>query len=118
MEAGSQSAVIERLHELGHLPIRAEERSEARPAGWLRRNLFADRRVPTKDIGLVTRERDRRDRRGRLAVLTPAGRGRLRQATPVVAAGITQRFTGPLGADGNAAVSRACDRILASRPAR
>lgn len=56
MEARSQSAVIERLQELGHLPIRADEVAESKPAGWLSRDLFADRRVPRKAVGLITRE--------------------------------------------------------------
>ena len=56
MEARSQSAVIERLHELGHLPIRADEVPQGKPAGWLTRDLFAERPVSRKAVGLVTRE--------------------------------------------------------------
>jgi DNA-binding MarR family transcriptional regulator len=64
--------------------------------------------------GWVTREPSPDDRRGIVAVLTPAGRGLVRRATPVVAATIAQYFTGPLGASGRAAVRRACERILAA----
>ncbi|MFQ5984829.1 MAG: type II secretion system F family protein [Alphaproteobacteria bacterium] len=56
MEAPSQSAVIERLHDLGHLPIRADEIKGPSQGGWLRRRLFATRRVSHRDVGLVTRE--------------------------------------------------------------
>jgi general secretion pathway protein F len=56
MEAANQSAVVERLQELGHLPVRADEVKEGAAAGWLTRDLFAHRRVPRKAVGLVTRE--------------------------------------------------------------
>ena len=62
--------------------------------------------------GWVTREPSPDDRRGTVAVLTPAGRGRVRRATPVVTATLAQYFTGPLGASGRAAVRRVCQRIL------
>ena len=64
--------------------------------------------------GWVTREPNRDDRRSVIAVLTPAGRGLVRRATPLVAATLAQYFTGPLGASGRAAVQWACQRILAS----
>ena len=56
MEAPSQSAVIERLHDLGHLPIRADEIKGPSRGGWLTQRLFATRRVSHKDVGMVTRE--------------------------------------------------------------
>ncbi len=56
MEASSQSAVIEKLHDLGHLPIRADEREAASGWRWLAHDLFARRRVSRKDVALVTRE--------------------------------------------------------------
>jgi DNA-binding MarR family transcriptional regulator len=62
--------------------------------------------------GWVMREPSLEDRRGVVGVLTPAGRGLVRRATPVVAATLAQYFTGPLGASGRAAVRRACQRIL------
>ena len=67
----------------------------------------------SKFIGWVTREPNRDDRRSVFAVLTPAGRGLVRRATPLVAATLAQYFTGPLGASGRGAVRRACQRILA-----
>ncbi len=56
MEAGSQSAVISRLHDLGHVPIHAEEIARGTLASWLTRDLFAGRAVSRKRVGLVTRE--------------------------------------------------------------
>ncbi len=55
-EAGSQSAVIARLHDLGHLPIGAEEVSKGAGPTWLTRDLFAARPVSRKSIALITRE--------------------------------------------------------------
>ena len=68
--------------------------------------------------GWVTRERTLDDRRGMEAVLTPAGRERMRRADPVCCATIAECFTDPLGANGTAGVARACDRLLASHPRR
>jgi general secretion pathway protein F len=56
MEAGSQSVVITRLHDLGHLPIRAEEVSKGAGPAWLTRDLFAARPVSRKSVALITRE--------------------------------------------------------------
>ena len=44
MEAHSQGAVIERLQELGHLPIRAEEVAPGNRGNLLQRDLFANRK--------------------------------------------------------------------------
>lgn len=65
LEAASRDAVVERLHAQGHVPIRAEERREAKPKSrlivpdMLRRN-----RPARADLALFTRE---------LAMLLQAG---------------------------------------------
>lgn len=56
MDAPSQSVVIERLHELGHLPIRADEIKGPSRGAWLTRDLFGGRGVSRKDVTLATRE--------------------------------------------------------------
>ncbi len=56
MAAGSQSAVIGRLQDLGHLPVRAEEVSGVAGRGWLSRELFSRGRVAAGDLALLTRE--------------------------------------------------------------
>ncbi len=66
LEAASQAEAIEKLHELGHIPIRAES-VEAAPAArgsWLTRDLFGGRKLSERQIGLLT---------GELAMLTGAG---------------------------------------------
>ena len=67
IEALSQAEAIEKLHDLGHVPLRAEKAATAGGGGiaaWLRRDLFAGRRVSEHDIGLMT---------GELALLSGAG---------------------------------------------
>lgn len=67
IEALSQAEAIEKLHDLGHTPIRAEKAGPAGGGGiaaLLRRDLFAGRRVRERDIGLMT---------GELALLSGAG---------------------------------------------
>jgi len=56
IEATDRSDAIDRLQELGHLPIRAEEAKAVQRGSWLHRDLFGGRRVPRKQIALVTRE--------------------------------------------------------------
>jgi len=56
MEARTQSAVIDRLHDLGHTPVRAEEVADSGPAGWLNRRIFLRRQATPKDLSLMTRE--------------------------------------------------------------
>lgn len=63
--------------------------------------------------GLVCREAFAADRRGMLAVLTPAGVDRLRAAAPVHLRGIATHFTAALEGDEADAIRRACDRVLA-----
>ena len=56
MEAHSQSAVIERLQELGHLPIRADEIAPGDRGSLLQRDLFANRKVSRRVVALITGE--------------------------------------------------------------
>ena len=56
MEARSQAAVIERLQELGHLPIRADEIAPGKSGSLLQRDLFANRKVSRRVVALVTSE--------------------------------------------------------------
>ncbi len=56
LEASSQAAAIERLRELGHVPIRADEIKATSPSRWLKRELFGARRVSQRDVGVLTRE--------------------------------------------------------------
>ncbi|MEE9299921.1 MAG: type II secretion system F family protein [Alphaproteobacteria bacterium] len=56
MDAPSRSAVIERLHDQGHVPVRADELKGPVRGAWLTRDLFAGRRVPRKALALATRE--------------------------------------------------------------
>lgn len=56
MEARNQSAVIERLHDLGHLPVRAEEIKASGQGNFLQRDLFGSRRASSKDIAALTRD--------------------------------------------------------------
>lgn len=61
--------------------------------------------------GLVERVDNDADGRSQLAVLTPAGRERLRTAAPVYLAAIDREFTSHLGADAPV-VARALERVL------
>jgi DNA-binding MarR family transcriptional regulator len=63
-------------------------------------------------VGLVAREPNLADRRSSFAVLTAAGRGRLREAAPTYLAGIERHFSAHLR-DGEAqAVATALRRVL------
>ncbi len=57
LEAGSQSAAIERLQEMGHIPIQAQEASAATALGPTRsKRLFARRGVGNEQVSILTRE--------------------------------------------------------------
>jgi len=70
--------------------------------------------------GLVRRERCEDDARGFFAVLTPAGRRKLRSARPVHLAGVRRHFLERLSAEDLDALGAAWSRVLgsASRPQR
>jgi DNA-binding MarR family transcriptional regulator len=65
--------------------------------------------------GLVARERNPEDRRSVFAVITPAGRDRLRAAAPTYLAGIERHFTGRLTADEARTIASAFERLLPPR---
>ncbi len=56
MEASSQSEVIDRLHDLGHVPIRADAVAGASLGGLLRKDVFGARRIARRDVASLTRE--------------------------------------------------------------
>jgi DNA-binding MarR family transcriptional regulator len=64
--------------------------------------------------GLVTREPDPADRRGSWAVITDAGRARLRQAAPGYLDGISRHFADHLTAGERAAITTGLERVLAA----
>ena len=64
--------------------------------------------------GLVERERNPDDKRSVHAVLTPAGRARLRAAAPTYLAGIEKHFTGHLSDDEARTIATAFERVLAA----
>jgi DNA-binding MarR family transcriptional regulator len=62
--------------------------------------------------GLVTREANPADRRSAYAVLTAAGRDRLRTAAPTYLAGIRRHFTGHLNDEELATLTSVLRRVL------
>jgi DNA-binding MarR family transcriptional regulator len=62
--------------------------------------------------GLVTREPHPADKRSAYAVLTQAGRNRLRQAAPTYLAAIRRRFTAHLTTEENTDLAKALQRVL------
>ncbi|WP_433306720.1 MarR family winged helix-turn-helix transcriptional regulator [Actinoplanes sp. CA-030573] len=66
--------------------------------------------------GLVTRESNPQDRRSAYAVLTEAGRARLRAAAPTYLAGIRRHFTERMTAAESRTVAKALEKVLAELP--
>lgn len=64
--------------------------------------------------GLVARERNPEDKRSVFAVLTPAGRDRLRAAAPTYLAGIERHFTDHLSDLDARTITEALTRVLAA----
>ena len=64
--------------------------------------------------GLEVRERNPEDKRSVFAVLTPAGRDRLRAAAPSYLAGVEQHFTGHLSDLEAETITTALQRVLAA----
>lgn len=64
--------------------------------------------------GLVRRERNAEDRRSLFAVITPAGRDRLRAAAPTYLDGIARHFTDHLSDDEARTITVALERVLAA----
>ena len=64
--------------------------------------------------GLVAREANPDDRRSAFAVITDAGRGRLRDAAPVYLAGIERHFTSRMSRSESRSVTTALEKVLAA----
>jgi general secretion pathway protein F len=56
LDGPDQAAVIERLHQMGHTPIRADAVSGAQRQPFLQRSLFAGGRISRRELALFTRE--------------------------------------------------------------
>ncbi len=56
MEAPNRKSVVDRLHDRGYVPIRADEVKASSAAALLGRDLFGERRVSRRQIALVTQE--------------------------------------------------------------
>jgi general secretion pathway protein F len=56
LTGASKAAVVERLHQLGHTPIRAEEIGRAGAMPLLQRRVLGGERVGRREITLFTRE--------------------------------------------------------------
>ncbi|GAA4257642.1 MarR family winged helix-turn-helix transcriptional regulator [Dactylosporangium darangshiense] len=67
--------------------------------------------------GLVEREANPDDRRSAFAKLTPAGRARLRAASPTYVAGIERHFTGRMSRTEAQAVAAALGKVLRAHDA-
>jgi DNA-binding MarR family transcriptional regulator len=127
-----RAAVVRRLE-------RDMERSQDMPLTWydvlLELNAADDRRLRVQDLGeramlsrarisrivdelaragLVVREPDPADRRGNWAVLTDAGRARLRKAAPGYLDGIARHFADHLTSEERAAITTGLERVLAN----
>lgn len=130
----THAAVVRRLE-------RDLERSQNLPLTWydvlLELNAAEERRLRMQELGeravlsrsrisrivdelvragLVAREPDPADRRGSWAVLTDAGRSRLRQAAPSYLAGIARHFADHLTPAERAAITTGLERVLAAQP--
>ena len=68
--------------------------------------------------GLVVREQDPADRRAGWAVLTPAGRERLRAAAPGYLDGIARHFADHLAEDERTTIANALGRVLSAHAGR
>ena len=56
LEGPDQSAVIERLHQMGHTPIRVDESKSANRGSLLQRSVFGARAIGRRALALFTRE--------------------------------------------------------------
>lgn len=115
------------------------ERAQGMPLTWydvlLELNSAPERRLRMQDLGeravvsrsrvsrivdelaragLVVREQDPADRRGSWAVLTPAGRERLRAAAPGYLDGIAKHFADHLTQEERDTIAAALQRVLAA----
>jgi DNA-binding MarR family transcriptional regulator len=100
------------LLELEHAPdhrLRMQELGERAVLSRTRVSRVVDALV---DVGLVERRPDPSDGRVTHAVLTPAGRARMRRAAPAYLQGIDQEFTDRLTAAELDVIRAACERLI------
>ncbi|GAA4677415.1 MarR family transcriptional regulator [Pseudonocardia yuanmonensis] len=105
------------LLELGSAPdrrLRMQELGERAVVSRSRVSRIVDELVRA---GLVVREQDPADRRGSWAVLTPAGRERLRAAAPGYLDGIGRHFADHLTPEERDAITAGLQRVLAAHAA-
>ena len=97
----------------------------AEPAGELRMTALAARTLVSRsgltrrldrlvDAGLVERRICATDRRGVLAVLTPAGRQRLEESAPTHVEGVRRHFLSQLGGQNLHDLAQALDAVVES----
>ena len=99
------------LVNLAHSPDGALRMNELAGAVLLSRSGLTRLVDRMQAAGYVERRACPSDRRGALAVLTPAGRDRLRAASPVHLKGITEHFLDKLDADDLAALAQAWAKV-------
>lgn len=99
------------LLELEHAPDRRFRMQELGHRAVLSRSRVSRIVDELAEAGLVCREPDPRDRRGAYAVLTPAGRARMRRAAPAYVRGIEAHFTRHLSDEELALLRTACLRL-------
>jgi DNA-binding MarR family transcriptional regulator len=102
------------LLELEHAPDRRLRMQELGNRAVLSRSRVSRVVDELAAEGLVCREPDPSDRRGAYAVLTPAGRTRMRRAAPAYLRGIDEHFTRHLSDHEVATLRTACERLTES----
>jgi DNA-binding MarR family transcriptional regulator len=102
------------LLELNSAPQRRLRMSELGSRAVLSRERVSRVVAELARAGLVVRERNPDDKRSVFAVLTPAGRDRLRAAAPDYVGGIERHFTGHLTAAEARVITEALSRVLAA----
>lgn len=100
------------LLELEHAPGRRLRMQELGNRAVLSRSRVSRIVDELEADGLVEREPDPDDRRGSFAVLTPAGRSRMRRAAPAYVRGIDEHFTLHLSDRELATMRAACERLI------
>jgi len=100
------------LLELEHAPGRRLRMQELGNRAVLSRSRVSRIVDELVTAGLAEREPDPDDRRGAFAVLTPAGRSRMRRAAPAYVRGIDEHFTRHLTDRELAMMRAACERLV------
>lgn len=100
------------LLELEHAPGRRLRMQELGNRAVLSRSRVSRIVDELEAAGLAERAPDPDDRRGAFAVLTPAGRSRLRRAAPAYLRGIDEHFTSRLSDRELSTIRAACERLI------